>query len=113
VGDHLRPDYVAGIDDCIEALSCDQLALATLTESCATKSRASLAASRTALQLCDAVSASLQQCGAAASAASGCIDNVKVFSDRSLRSALTCADAPCDQRADCLLEALGLQILGN
>jgi hypothetical protein len=113
VGDHLRQDYVAGIDSCTGDLSCDQLIVATLTESCASEARASLAASRSALALCDLVSASVEECGGATLGAAGCIESVKVFTDLSLRSALTCSDVRCDQRADCVAEALGLAVLGN
>lgn len=112
-GDNLRSDYVASIDSCIQKLSCDQLAVNTFSQSCRNEAQARLAASQQAIKLCEQVSASIKTCTGLSVGTAGCIESIKMFADGPLRSALTCLDLPCDQRADCAYDTLGIRLIRN
>lgn len=109
-GDNLRADYVAATDACIGKLTCDQLAINSFSQMCRNEAEARIAASQAAIQLCEGVSASLKTCTGLSVGTAGCIESVKVFADRPLRSALTCQKLSCDQQPDCAYQALGIRL---
>lgn len=113
VGDNLRRDFVMGIDSCLTKLSCDELVIAIGNQMCRDESSARLAPSQAAVALCDAVSASFQECLGLSVGTAGCLDSVKIFDDKALRSALMCVQQPCTERASCLEDQLGISFTGN
>ena len=107
VGPHLRADFLAGIDACVDELSCVQLAAASVLQPCQREAAARLAPSGAAEALCQAVVDSIQECAGISVGTAGCLDGVKIFSDAALTSARACAEEPCDQRTACLSAELG------
>ena len=110
VGDHLRSDYVKGIDACFADLSCDQLVAALTNNACRDESSARLAPTPAAIELCEAVVDSLQDCIGLSTGTAGCLESVKIFNDSSLQSALTCKERACTERFSCLQDELGISL---
>jgi hypothetical protein len=110
IGDHLSTDYVKGIDACFADLSCDQLVGALTSNQCQDEASARLAPSQAAIDLCENVADSLQECTGLSTGTAGCIDSVKIFNDGTLRSALTCAEQDCTKRFGCLQDQLGISL---
>lgn len=113
VGPHLRQDYLAGIDQCAADLSCTELAVNAASGRCAREARAKVSASATAVSLCGAVDDSIQECLGVSLGTAGCIEAVKILTDTALLSATPCFDKPCDRRASCLSDTVGVALIGN
>jgi hypothetical protein len=107
IGPNLRVDFLAGIDACVDALTCNQLAAATVFQTCQREAAVRLAPSPAANQLCQAVVDSIQECSGLTVGTAGCLETVKIFSDSALLSAQSCENESCNERTACLNAALG------
>jgi hypothetical protein len=110
IGPQLSGAYLAGIDACVHEQSCNEFVFSTLTNSCAAESQAKLRPSAASEALCEKVTDSIKECTGLSTGAAGCLDATKIFADGPLRKAARCSEEPCDQRAGCLREALGLDL---
>jgi hypothetical protein len=65
------------------------------------------APSGAAMELCQAIVASLQMCLGVTVPTTGCLQSVKVFSDAALLRAKSCENESCNERVQCLTAELG------
>jgi len=108
IGPNLSSDFLHGVDACLQALSCPELAVATVSMRCQREAAADIAPSATAQALCEAVVASIQECVGVSVDTAGCLTTVKIFRDPVLDAARSCQQQSCDLRWGCLEEHLGI-----
>jgi hypothetical protein len=110
IGPRLSGQYLVGIDSCVDQLNCVQLSLNSVFQTCQRDAASRIAPTPSAIDLCNAVVASIEMCTGLSVGTAGCLGAVKIYADSALHSARACADKSCDQRTACVQDALGIDL---
>jgi hypothetical protein len=109
IGEHLRPEYVEELQQCITDARCIDLGVSALDNSCRHDASDRIGANLKVIKLCDGLSETLSRCtvGVPAMRLDACLETMKVFDDDTVEDATDCNDSECRDLGKCFTTILG------
>jgi hypothetical protein len=103
----VRPDALVAIGRCASGRACEEVISGDFFSACWREAKQEVEPQQRDLDFCEAALPKWFECGDRAGV-STCVDNMKMFSDRALTNARTCAaETSCTVMTQCLKTAFG------
>jgi hypothetical protein len=107
LGDKLKDEYFAEIDQCIADARCSDLGTRALENGCRGDAAARIGAGLKVVALCNELPEAFMTCEIAAPSEEACLNSFKLFNDATIDQAMECFGEPCDEFRACFFDAIG------